>query len=119
MADREQDGTEDAEFTDDADTKDEGKVSAMGETADRQRSLDDLKVEATLRIGVATVPLKTILGIKVGQVIPLDRPLAGPVQVIVGGRTVASGELVAVHGFYAIKIKDVSVLERHLPVFAG
>ena len=47
--------------------------------------------------------------------IALDRPLASPVQVIAGGRTVATGELVLVNGFFAVDIKEVSTMEMHLP----
>ncbi len=112
MANLDQDGMDDLpEYLDD----DQPHGEPMGQTADRQRSLEDLKVQAQLRIGSATVPLKTILSIKVGEVIALDRPLSAPVQIIAGGRAVAAGELVAVNGFYAVRIKEVSVLERHLP----
>ena len=115
MANLEQDGMEDSpEYLDE-----EPHGEPMGETADRQRSLEDLQVEAQLRIGTAVVTLKSILSTKVGEVIPLDRPLAAPVQIMAGGRAVATGELVAINGFYAVKIKDVSVLERHLPSNGG
>ncbi len=82
------------------------------------QALDDLKIAAQLRIGTMLLPLRSILNMKVGEVLPLDRPLSAPVQVLAGGRTVATGELVASNGFYAVKIKEVSALTRHLPVDA-
>ncbi|RXH57910.1 FliM/FliN family flagellar motor switch protein [Granulicella sibirica] len=78
-------------------------------------SMEDLKISAQLQLGSTVLPLRSILNIKVGEVIPLDRPLAGPVQVIAGGRTVASGELVLLNGFFAVDIREVSTLEMHLP----
>ena len=82
------------------------------------QALDDLRIGAQLRIGTMLLPLRSILNMKVGEVLPLDRPLNAPVQVLAGGRTVATGELVASNGFYAVKIKEVSMLARHLPVDA-
>jgi flagellar motor switch protein FliN/FliY len=85
----------------------------------RQHALDDLRIGAQLRIGATTLPLKNILNIKVGDVIALDRALAAPVHLMAGGRTVASGELVVMNGFYGLKISKVSLLERHLPGEGG
>lgn len=82
------------------------------------QALDDLRIGAQLRIGTMMLPLRKILEMKVGEVLPLDRPLSAPVQVLAGGRTVATGELVASNGFYAVKIRDVSALSRHLPIDA-
>jgi len=93
---------------------DETLASGLGK-ADREHSLEDLRVEAELRIGTTMLPLRSLLGITVGEVIALDRPLAAPVQVVVGGRTVASGELVLVDGFFAVRIDTVAALKMHLP----
>jgi flagellar motor switch protein FliN/FliY len=92
------------------------KVAASGlDKAEQAHSLEDLRVEAELRIGTTTLPLRSLLGITVGEVIALDRPLAAPVQVVVGGRTVASGELVLVDGCFAVRIDTIAALKMHLP----
>lgn len=80
-----------------------------------EHSLEDLTIEAMLRIGTTTLPLRNILNIKVGEVVALDRPLVGPVEVIAGGRAVARGELVLVEGCFAVSVTEVSGMEMHLP----
>ena len=50
------------------------------------QALDDLRIDAQLRIGTMLLPLRNILNMKVGEVLPLDRPLSAPVQVLAGGR---------------------------------
>jgi flagellar motor switch protein FliN len=96
--------------------KEDKQASAeLDEALTLKYSMEDLKISAQLQIGSTTLPLRSILNIKVGEVIPLDRPLSAPVQVIAGGRTVASGELVLLNGFFAVDIKEVSTLEMHLP----
>jgi len=85
------------------------------ESLDRRHSLEDLTIEAMLRIGTTTLPLRSILNIKVGEVVALERPLVGPVEVIAGGRAVAKGELVLVEGCFAVSVTEVSGMEMHLP----
>jgi flagellar motor switch protein FliN/FliY len=91
----------------------EEQAPVAGETT-LQHSLEDLKVGVQLRIGTTMLPLRSILNMKVGEVVPLDRPLASLVQVLAGGRMVATGDLVISNGFYAVQIKEVSTLEIHL-----
>ena len=100
------------------DEQDDVELDSAEESGARQ-ALDDLRIGAQLRIGTMMLPLRSILNMKVGEVLPLDRSLSAPVQVLAGGRTVATGELVASNGFYAVKIMDVSALARHLPVDAA
>lgn len=85
------------------------------EMVERKHSLEDLKLGVMLRIGTTTLPLRSILNIKVGEVVALDRPLVSPVEVIAGGRAVAFGELVLVDGFFAVQITEVSAMAMHLP----
>lgn len=87
----------------------------MDEEMGRQHSMEDLTIEAMLRIGTTTLPLRSILNIKVGEVVALDRPLVGMVEVIAGGRSVAKGELVLVDGCFAVSVTEVAGMEMHLP----
>jgi flagellar motor switch protein FliN/FliY len=87
----------------------------MEDALDRTHSLEDLTIEAMVRIGTTTLPLRSILNIKVGEVVALDRPLVGMVEVIAGGRAVAKGELVLVDGCFAVSVTEVAGMEMHLP----
>ena len=65
---------------------------------------DDAHVELTVALGSVKMPLREVLGLAVGQIVQLGRPLAGPFEVKVDGRSVGRGELVDVDGELAVRI---------------
>jgi len=65
---------------------------------------DDAYVELSVALGTAKLPLREVLGLAVGQIVQLGRPLAGPFDVKVDGRSVGRGELVDVDGELAVRI---------------
>jgi flagellar motor switch/type III secretory pathway protein FliN len=93
---------------------DAGEAESWVES-EKSTSLEDLKLVPQLRFGHAEVPMRDVLGLCVGDVLILNRPVIAPVTLAAGGRVVASGELVLVHGGYAIRIDEVAGLARHLP----
>jgi flagellar motor switch protein FliN/FliY len=57
--------------------------------------------------------LHDILDLNAGSVIELDQHVRDPVQLLVGGKIIARGEVVVVDGNYALRVKEiVSPLER-------
>lgn len=72
-----------------------------GEAADefRPRNLDlimRIPVEVKVVLGSATMPVSNLMKLGRGAVIPLDRKVGEPVDVIVSGRVVARGEVVVI-----------------------
>ena len=43
-----------------------------------------------------------------GAVLPLGRPLAGPVELVVGGKVVAIGELVDIEGELGVRLVQLT-----------
>lgn len=70
--------------------------------------LRELPVEVVCELGRVTMTGRELLELRPGAVIPVGRPLAGPVDLAVGGRVVARGELVDVEGEIGVRITQVN-----------
>ena len=71
---------------------------------------DDAQVELTVTAGSVRLPLRRVLDLAVGEILELERPLAGPFDVRAAGRLIGRGELVDVDGELAVRI--VSLEEK-------
>jgi len=64
----------------------------------------ELPVEVTCELGRVTMTGREVLELRPGAVVPVGRPLSGPVDLVVGGRVVARGELVDVDGEIGVRV---------------
>jgi flagellar motor switch protein FliN/FliY len=69
------------------------------------------QIKATLRvcIGESTITVGELMRAREHQVIRLDRTLSEPVDVMLEGKIVARGELVAVDDQFAVRITELPV----------
>ncbi len=74
----------------------------------------DIELEATLRFGALELPLREVLELGPGDVLPLDRHVHEPVDLVVGDRIVAKGEVVLVGGNFALHVTEVAEPRRRL-----
>ena len=77
----------------------ERRRSARGESALSSPNLDVvMRIPVTVKIvlGSTTMPVASLVKLGRGAVIPLDRRVGEPVDVVVNGRVVARGEVVVV-----------------------
>jgi flagellar motor switch protein FliN/FliY len=74
----------------------------------------DIELEATLRFGALELPLREVLELGPGDVLPLDRHVREPVELVVGDRIVAKGEVVLVGGNFALHVTEVAEPRRRL-----
>jgi flagellar motor switch protein FliN len=74
----------------------------------------DVELEASLRFGSREMPLGDILDLGPGDVVQLDRHVADPVDLIVGDKIVARGEVVVVNGNFGLRVTEVAVPEKRL-----
>lgn len=65
---------------------------------------DDLVAEVLVSAGSARMSVRRVLDLAPGEVVPLQRPAASEVDLIVAGKVIASGELVDVDGELAVRI---------------
>ena len=74
----------------------------------------DVELEASLRFGCREMPLGEILDLGPGDVVPLDRRVSDPVDLIVGDKIVARGEVVLVNGNFGLRVSEVAAPTRRL-----
>jgi flagellar motor switch protein FliM len=72
-----------------------------------EQLLRELPVEVVCELGRVTMSGRELVELCPGVVIPVGRPLAGPVDLSVGGRLVARGELVDVEGEIGVRVTQM------------
>jgi flagellar motor switch protein FliN/FliY len=74
----------------------------------------DVELEAALRFGCKELPLGEILDLGPGDVVQLDRNVSDPVDLIVGDKIVARGEVVLVNGNFGLRVTEVASPRKRL-----
>jgi flagellar motor switch protein FliN len=74
----------------------------------------DVELEVSLRFGSKELALGEILDLGPGDVVPLDRNVADPVDLIVGDKIVARGEVVLVNGNFGLRVTEVASPRKRL-----
>jgi flagellar motor switch protein FliN len=93
------------------------KVTGSEESIGVDRGVDllcDIELDATLQFGSRDMPLREVLELGPGDVIELDRHVSDPVDLVVGDRIVARGEVVVVDGNFALRITQVATPQLRL-----
>jgi flagellar motor switch protein FliN/FliY len=76
--------------------------------------LYDIELEATLQFGSRELALREVLELGPGDVVELDRHVSEPVDLVVGDRIVARGEVVVVNGNFAFLVNEVAAPQMRL-----
>ena len=74
----------------------------------------DVELEAALRFGCCEMPLGEILELGPGDVVELDRHVTDPVDLVIGDKIVARGEVVLVNGNFGLRVTEVAAPQRRL-----
>jgi flagellar motor switch protein FliN len=74
----------------------------------------DVELEASLCFGSREMPLGEILDLGPGDVVQLDRHISDPVDLVVGDKIVARGEVVLVNGNFGLRVTQVAEPQRRL-----
>lgn len=82
--------------------------------AEAMNLLFDIELEATLQFGSREMPLREVLELGPGDVVELDRHVSEPVDLVIGDRIVARGEVVIVSGNFALRITEVATPQLRL-----
>src|SRR6266702_635934 len=97
---------------------DEIGVTQAGESEATQASarglLLDIELDATLQFGSRELPLKDVLALGLGDVLELDRHVSEPVDLVVGDRIIARGEVVIVDGNFALLVTELAEPQMRL-----
>jgi flagellar motor switch protein FliN/FliY len=76
--------------------------------------MQDIELEATLQFGSRELSLREVLELGPGDVVELDRHVSEPVDLVVGDRIVARGEVVVASGNFALRITEVATPQLRL-----
>jgi flagellar motor switch protein FliN/FliY len=87
-----------------------GDSSAAG----RYDLLLEVELEAVVRFGSRSLELRELLELGPGDVVELDRQVTDPVDLIVGDKIVAHGEVVLVDGYFGLRVTEVAEPVRRL-----
>lgn len=74
----------------------------------------EVELDAAVRFGSSELELRDLLELGPGDVVELDRHLADPVDLIVGDKIVARGEVVLVNGNFGLRVTEVAEPMRRL-----
>jgi len=69
--------------------------------------LQDVPLTITVEIGRAKMLVKDILKLTVGSVIELDKLAGEPVDILVNGKVIAKGEVIAVNENFGVRILEI------------
>jgi flagellar motor switch protein FliN/FliY len=73
----------------------------------------DLNMVMSMEVGRTRIPIRSLLGLVPGSVIPLDRKAGEPFSVFVNNKLIAQGEVVVVNEKIGVRFTDVvSTAER-------
>jgi flagellar motor switch protein FliN/FliY len=67
----------------------------------------DVSLELSAELGRATLSVREIVELGTGSIVQLDRAAGGPVDVLVNGKAVARGEVVALDDRYGVRITEL------------
>jgi flagellar motor switch protein FliN/FliY len=74
----------------------------------------DVELPVRVRIGTKTVLLKDVLNMDIGSVVELDQLANEPLDVLIGDKIIAKGEVVIVDGNFGIQITEIGTPKERL-----
>ena len=74
--------------------------------------LGDIPVEVVIELGRTQMVLRDLAGLDVDDVVELDQPMDKPLDVVVGGKLIARGELVMVGDRMALRVTELVASSR-------
>ncbi len=76
--------------------------------------LMEIELDATLQFGSRELPLRDVLALSLGDVLELNRHVNEPVDLVVGDRIIARGEVVILGGNFALLVTEVAAPQLRL-----
>ena len=67
----------------------------------------DVKVQVTVQLGTAQLPMKEIVELSPGAQIQLQQNAKDPVSLLVNGKLIALGEVVVIDDRFGLKITEI------------
>lgn len=77
----------------------------------------DLQLPASIRIAQTVMPIREVLRLTPGAVVELGKSSGEPVDIVVHGTVLARGEIVAVKGYYGVRITEIVTRGERIAAF--
>ena len=87
--------------------EDESLVEKAQKTEPSLGRVIDVPLTVMLRFGERKMRLQDVLALKTGSLVSLDRHVEEPVELLLGERLLARGEVVIVDGNYGLRVTEV------------
>jgi flagellar motor switch protein FliN/FliY len=92
-----------------------GAAAATTPNDARLEAVLDVDLPLIVRFGVTSLPLRTLSSLGSGSVVELNRAPEDPVDLLVGDRVIARGEVVVVDGQYGVRVTELLTDARPMP----
>ena len=76
--------------------------------------IKDVKLPIRVRIGSKKMLLKDVLSMDIGSVIELDQLANDPLEILVGDKVIAQGEVVIIDGNFGVQISEIGTKRERL-----
>lgn len=74
----------------------------------------DVELPVRVRVGTKTVLLKDVLNMDIGSIVELDQLANEPLDVLIGDKVIAKGEVIIVDGNFGVQIVEIDSPENRL-----
>jgi len=91
-----------------------GSASISQEELSNIELIKDVKLPVRVRIGSKKMLLKDVLSMDIGSVIELDQLANDPLEILVGDKVIAMGEVVIVDGNFGVQIGEIGTKRERL-----
>jgi len=90
------------------------KADVAAPASDRLQAVLDVDLPLVVRFGSSVMPLRQLAGLGSGSTVDMNRSPDDPVELLVGDRVIARGEVVVVDGNYGVRITELTSHTRAL-----
>ena len=80
-------------------------ANALGERLDL---VEHVSVKLDIVVGQTSLPIDKLFALSSGDLLPLNTPVDAPIDVVLNGKVIARGELVAVGDKFGINVTEIS-----------
>ena len=74
----------------------------------------DVKMQIKVRIGQKKMLLKDVIAMDIGSVIELNQLANDPLEILVGDKVIAKGEVVIIDGNFGVQITEIGTKKERL-----
>jgi flagellar motor switch protein FliN/FliY len=84
-----------------------GQTGSRGAMGRPLSVLHDVDLVVTAELGRATMPVRELLELSPGMVVEIDRAAGAPIDLLVNGRRIATGEVVVIDEEFGVRITEI------------